>query len=56
MQDLNRLFIKYISKITRSMTSILEKDIVFNFTNDYVLSFDLLKVRLIFSPIMIAPD
>ncbi|KAD4385776.1 hypothetical protein E3N88_25945 [Mikania micrantha] len=51
-----RRFIKDFSKITRPMTRLLEKDVVFEFSEECMSSFEFLKEKLVSSPILIAPD
>ena len=41
-----RSFIKDFSKITRHLTKLLEKDTPFDFSNDYVQAFNMLKNKL----------
>lgn len=42
-----RRLIKDFSKISKLMTKLLEKDTSFNFDNEYLLAFQLLKERLV---------
>ena len=51
-----RRFIKDFSKITRPLTKLLEKDAPFVFTEECLVSFETLKMKLINAPIMVAPD
>nr|GEZ16531.1 reverse transcriptase domain-containing protein [Tanacetum cinerariifolium] len=51
-----RRFIQNFSKIARSMTRLLEKDIMFFFSNECIEAFQTLKRKLIEAPILIAPD
>ena len=51
-----RRFIKDFSKIARPMTQLLEKDATFVFSNDCTTSFELLKQKLVNTPIMVVPD
>jgi hypothetical protein len=51
-----RRFIKDFSKISRPMTKLLEKDVVFDFDAECIKAFDTLKEKLINAPIMITPD
>lgn len=49
-------FIKDFSKITKPICNILIKDVSFNFSNDCLQAFNLLKEKLISAPIICAPD
>nr|GEW06796.1 reverse transcriptase domain-containing protein [Tanacetum cinerariifolium] len=51
-----RCFIKDFSKIARPMTRLLEKDILFIFSQECVDAFQTLKRKLTKAPILIAPD
>jgi len=51
-----RRFIKDFSKITQPLTKLLEKDAPFDFRDDCVHAFNLLKERFIQAPILIIPD
>ncbi|KAI3797202.1 hypothetical protein L1987_32457 [Smallanthus sonchifolius] len=51
-----RRFIKDFSKITRPMTKLLEKGVVFIFSDECRKAFELLKEKLVNAPIMAAPD
>ncbi|GKD11476.1 reverse transcriptase domain-containing protein [Tanacetum coccineum] len=51
-----RRFIKDFSKISRPMTKLLEKDVVFNFNKECIEAFELLKEKLMNAPIMVSPD
>ncbi|KAD6119077.1 hypothetical protein E3N88_10348 [Mikania micrantha] len=51
-----RRFIKDFSMITRPMTRLLDKDVVFEFNEECMRAFDFLKERLVSSPILIDPD
>ena len=51
-----RRFIKDFSKISRPLTSILQKDVPFVFDDDCVEAFEILKKALIFAPIVQPPD
>ncbi|XP_017970395.1 PREDICTED: uncharacterized protein LOC108660654 [Theobroma cacao] len=51
-----RRFIKDFSKISKPLCNLLEKDVPFNFDNECLVTFDELKKRLIFAPIIISPD
>ncbi|GJY74570.1 reverse transcriptase domain-containing protein [Tanacetum coccineum] len=49
-------FIKYFSKISRPMTKLLEKDVVFDFNKECTKAFESLKEKLTNAPIMVSPD
>ncbi|XP_021765436.1 uncharacterized protein LOC110729952 [Chenopodium quinoa] len=51
-----RRFIKDFSKIAKSLTQLLVKDVPFVFTNDCLLAFDRLKEALISDPIIQPPN
>ncbi|GKC75890.1 hypothetical protein Tco_1126664 [Tanacetum coccineum] len=51
-----RQFIKDFSKISRSMTHLLEKNTLFIFSDDCIQAFNTLKKKLTEAPILIAPD
>ncbi|XP_071687825.1 uncharacterized protein [Rutidosis leptorrhynchoides] len=51
-----RRFIKDFSKIARPLTKLLEKDIPFDFNDDCVNAFSILKEKLTHAPIMVSPD
>nr|GEZ98487.1 reverse transcriptase domain-containing protein [Tanacetum cinerariifolium] len=51
-----RRFIKDFSKISRSMTHLLEKDTPFVFSEDCIQAFQTLKKKLTEAPILIAPN
>jgi len=51
-----RRFIKDFSKITQPLTKLLEKDAPFDFGDDCVHAFNLLRERLVQAPILITPD
>ncbi|GJZ88152.1 reverse transcriptase domain-containing protein [Tanacetum coccineum] len=51
-----RWFIKDFSKISRSMTHLLEKNTPFIFSNECFQAFEMLKKKLTEAPILIAPD
>nr|GFC97075.1 reverse transcriptase domain-containing protein [Tanacetum cinerariifolium] len=51
-----RRFIKDFSKISRSMTHLLEKDVPFVFSEDCIQAFQTLKKKLTEAPILIAPN
>ncbi|GJZ15472.1 reverse transcriptase domain-containing protein [Tanacetum coccineum] len=49
-------FIKDFSKIARPMTQLLMKDAKFIFSNECMQAFNILKNKLTFAPVIIAPD
>ncbi|GJX39863.1 hypothetical protein Tco_0253166 [Tanacetum coccineum] len=49
-------FIKDFSNISRPMTRLLEKDVVFDFNKECVEAFEMLKEKLTNAPIMDSPD
>ena len=51
-----RRFIKDFSKISRPLTNILQKDVVFVFDDDCVEAFEILEKALISAPIVQPPD
>ena len=51
-----RRFIKDFSKITRPMTRLLEKEVEFDFSEDCVKAFEMLKEKLTNTPIMTTPN
>ena len=51
-----RRFIKDFSKISRTLTSLLQKDIPFVFYDDCLEAFETLKKALISAPIVQPPD
>ncbi|GJR94015.1 reverse transcriptase domain-containing protein [Tanacetum coccineum] len=51
-----RRFIKEFSKISLPMTKLLEKDVVFDFNEEYIKEFETLKEKLMNAPIMVSPD
>ena len=48
-------FIKNFSKIARPLTKLLEKDMPFDFSNDCLKTFNVLKEKLTNAPIMVVP-
>ncbi|GJT37122.1 reverse transcriptase domain-containing protein [Tanacetum coccineum] len=50
-----RRFIKDFSKISRPMTKLLEKDDIFDFNEECIEAFELLKEKLTNAPIMVSP-
>ncbi|GJS91375.1 reverse transcriptase domain-containing protein [Tanacetum coccineum] len=53
---LYRRFIKDFSKIVRPMTQLLMKDAKFDFSDECIKSFDILRDKLITAPVIIAPN
>ncbi|GJW82738.1 reverse transcriptase domain-containing protein [Tanacetum coccineum] len=51
-----RRFIKDFSKIARPMTQLLMKDTKFDFSDECIKSFDILRDKLITAPVIIAPN
>ena len=51
-----RRFIKDFSKTSKPLCNLLEKNAVFDFNNDCMQAFQLLKEKLISAPIIVAPD
>ncbi|GJT55052.1 hypothetical protein Tco_0990106 [Tanacetum coccineum] len=51
-----RRFIKDFSKISRLMTKLLEKNLVFDFNEECIKAFKMLKEKLMHAPIMVSPD
>ncbi|GJX36399.1 reverse transcriptase domain-containing protein [Tanacetum coccineum] len=51
-----RRFIKDFSKISRPMTHLLEKNTLFNFSDECIQAFETLKTKLTEAPILIALD
>ncbi|XP_075095051.1 putative mitochondrial protein AtMg00860 [Nicotiana tabacum] len=51
-----RRFIKNISKIANSLCKLLERNHTFVFSDDCRVAFQGLKKRLVFAPIIVAPD
>ncbi|GJS71264.1 reverse transcriptase domain-containing protein [Tanacetum coccineum] len=51
-----RKFIKDFSKIARPMTQLLMKDAKFDFSDECIKSFDILRDKLITAPVIIAPN
>jgi hypothetical protein len=49
-------FIKDFSKIAKTMTKLLEKNKVFEWTKECQVSFEELKKRLTSSPVLVLPD
>ncbi|GJU08668.1 reverse transcriptase domain-containing protein [Tanacetum coccineum] len=48
--------IQNFSKISRPMTKLLEKDLVFDFNKECIKAFEMLTEKLMNAPIMISPD
>ncbi|KAK8954477.1 hypothetical protein KSP39_PZI002182 [Platanthera zijinensis] len=51
-----RRFIQNFSKITKPLTHLLEKECSFIFDNECLAAFNIIKDKLINSPILVAPD
>ena len=51
-----RRFIKDFSKITKPLCSLLEKDAKFEFNDECIAAFELLKEKLVSSPVIVSPD
>ena len=51
-----RRFIQDFSKITRPLTNLLQKDVLFEFNDECKVAFEELKQKLTLSPIIQAPD
>ncbi|GJY82273.1 reverse transcriptase domain-containing protein [Tanacetum coccineum] len=51
-----RRFIKDFSKISRPMTKLLENDLVFDFNEECIKAFKMLKEKLTNASIMVSPD
>ena len=51
-----RRFIKDFSQIARPLTSLLAKDVPFNFDDDCLQSFHILKKALVSAPVIQPPD
>ncbi|XP_061344873.1 uncharacterized mitochondrial protein AtMg00860-like [Gastrolobium bilobum] len=51
-----RRFIKDFSKIAKPLRKLLVKDEELNFTDEYLVAFNILKDQLTTAPIIIAPD
>ncbi|GJT51863.1 putative nucleotidyltransferase, ribonuclease H [Tanacetum coccineum] len=51
-----RRFIKDFSKIARPMTQLLMKDAKFDFSDECIKSFDILRDKLVTAPMIIAPN
>ncbi|GJR72089.1 reverse transcriptase domain-containing protein [Tanacetum coccineum] len=51
-----RRFIKDFSKIARPMTQLLMKDAKFDFSDECIKSFDILRDKIITAPVIIAPN
>ena len=54
--DFYRRFIKDLSKISRPLTNLLQKDIPLVFDDDCVEAFEILKKALVSAPIVQPPD
>ena len=51
-----RRFIKDFSQIARPLTNLLAKDLLFEFTDECLRAFEILKKALISAPIIQPPD
>ena len=51
-----RRFIKDFSKIATPLMNLLQKDVLFNFSQECLEAFNVLKEKLTNTPIMVAPD
>ena len=51
-----RRFIKDFSKITKPLSNLLNKDVVFLFDEECLRAFDTLKARLVSAPVITVPD
>ncbi|KAG9458144.1 hypothetical protein H6P81_002652 [Aristolochia fimbriata] len=51
-----RRFIKDFSKIAKPLSNLLSKDVKFDFNNECLNAFNLLKQKLISAPIIVSPD
>ena len=51
-----RRFIKDFSKIAKPLSNLLNKDVVFVFNDECLEAFDTLIARLLFAPIITAPN
>lgn len=51
-----RRFIPDFSKLAKPLTSLLKKEVAFNWRNEQQLSFELLKNKLVTSPVLAYPD
>ncbi|XP_058724967.1 uncharacterized protein LOC131596352 [Vicia villosa] len=49
-------FIRDFSKIAKPLTTLLVKDKVFTFDNEYAVAFKTIKKKLVSAPIVVAPD
>jgi hypothetical protein len=56
MVDYYRRFIEGFSKIVRPMTTLLEKNVEFKWTQACQESFEMLKQRLTTTPVLVLPD
>ena len=52
----HRRFIKDFSKISRPLTNLLQKDVLFVFDDDCIEAFEILKKALIYAPIVQLPN
>ena len=51
-----RRFIKDFSKVSKSLCSLLEKEVKFEFDHDCLAAFELLKKKFIEAPVVVTPD
>jgi len=51
-----RRFIKDFSKITKPLCNLLEKDAKFDFSEECLKSFNMIKEKLVSAPVVVAPD
>ncbi|XP_075473984.1 uncharacterized protein LOC142505044 [Primulina tabacum] len=51
-----RRFIKDFSKIAKPLSSLLMKDVTFDFNSDCLRAYEDLKERLVMAPVLVAPD
>ena len=51
-----RRFIKDVSKITKPLCNLLEKDVKFDFSEECLKSFNMIKEKLISALVVVAPD
>ena len=51
-----RRFIKDFSKVAKLLSNLLNKDVVFVFNEECMKAFNDLKTKLVFAPVITAPD
>lgn len=51
-----RCFVKHFSKIARPLTTLLEKDVPFEFNSNCISSFEYLKNELVSAPVICSPN